>query len=97
MIYASENDPLDIYRTVVRLNNQRNEVFTLDGSLVILSPVGSKAVAIGSLMAALECDLSIRYLEAENFTVKEQPPPPASTSIVHVWLSGGPTWGGSSG
>jgi len=92
VIYASEGDPLDVYRTIMRLNAQRNEVFTLEGSLVILSPVGSKVVAIGSLMAALEGDLAIRYLEAENFVVISHSSSPVKTSIVHVWLVGAPVW-----
>jgi hypothetical protein len=93
VIYASESDPLDIYRTIVRLNREREEVFSSEGSLVILSPVGSKVVAIGSLMAALECDLAIRYLEAESYSVKAGPAAVAVESeIIHVWLTGGPAW-----
>lgn len=93
MIYASENDPLDVYRTILRLCSERNQVFAANESLVVLSPVGSKVVGIGSLMAALENDLAIRYVEAENYEVKDNAAETQlATEIISIWLSGGPNW-----
>jgi hypothetical protein len=54
IVYADEADPLDLYRTILRLDDLRKPVFReVGGSLLVLSPLGSKVTALGALMAAL--------------------------------------------
>jgi hypothetical protein len=90
IVYATEDDPLDLYRTILKLDDLRRPVFKeFGGSLLVLSPVGSKIMALGALLAALERDLPVAYLEAigynfENSKPSERPPP----FLVHVWLEG---------
>jgi len=90
IVYACEDDPVDVYRTILDIEEQRRPVF--EGtvkSVVVLSPVGSKAVALGSLMAAVERELPVVYVEAlkydlpakENAVTSEQ-------KLLHVWLHG---------
>ena len=56
-IYTDEGRPLDIYRTIMRVNKDREAVFNIfGGSMLILSPLGNRMPAIGMLMAALEGD-----------------------------------------
>ena len=90
IVYADEGDPLDLYRTILRLDDLRKPVFQeVGGSLLVLSPLGSKVTALGALMAALERDLPVAYLESIGYdldgsvvTTSKGP------NLVHVWLEG---------
>jgi hypothetical protein len=92
IVYASEKNPLDVYRTLVRLYMEREEVFAESGgSQIIVSPIGSKVVAIGTLIAALDRPIAIRYTEAERYIMDETiASQAADPSIVHIWLSDEP-------
>ena len=90
IVYADEGDPLDLYRTILRLDDLRKPVFAeTGGSMLILSPLGSKVMALGALMAALERDLPVAYLESISYELDEtsleeinQP------NLIHLWLEG---------
>lgn len=92
IVHADESDPLDLYRTILRLHSLREPVFReVGGSHVILSPVGSKVMALGALLAALEKDLPVTYLEDFSYALAaplvdslEKP------ELLHVWLEGSP-------
>ena len=90
IVYAAEDDPLDLYRTILKLDDLRRPVFEeFGGSMLVLSPVGSKIMALGALMAALERDLPVAYLEAIGYNcdaaqLAEHPRP----FLVHIWLEG---------
>jgi len=91
LVYAHEKSPLDLYRTILRIDDARRRVFeSVGGSQIILSPVGSKALSLGALMAALERDFSILHVESIGYTVDEDRVRAATQSdeIVHIWLSG---------
>jgi hypothetical protein len=93
VVYASERGPLDLYRTVLRMDDSRRRVFAeVGGSQTILSPVGSKALAVGALMAALERDFTIMYVEALGYSVDfarlDEVHGGQTTELVHVWLHG---------
>lgn len=90
IVYADEGDPLDLYRTILRLDDLRRPVFQeVGGSLLVLSPLGSRVTALGALMAALERDLPVAYLESIGYaldgsvTVMCDRP-----NLVHIWLEG---------
>ena len=92
IVYAHERDPLDLYRTILRIDGARQRVFSeVGGSMTLLSPLGSKVLAVGALMAALDRDFPVAYVESIDYDVK-----PATIElmvpqgeIVHVWLRGG--------
>ncbi|MEX1183990.1 MAG: hypothetical protein WEF86_12225 [Gemmatimonadota bacterium] len=92
IVYADERSPLDFYRTVLRIDDGRHPVFAESGgSLLILSPVGSKVLALGGMMAAVERDLPVVYVEALSYTADLQADEEASylpADVVHVWLLG---------
>ena len=92
IIYADEEDPLDVYRTLLEVDDAREPVFrSVGGSLSILSPVGSKVVAMGVLMAAVERDFPVVYVEALGFSVGQTALANWSMDrgrLAHVWLSG---------
>lgn len=90
IVYADESDPLDLYRTILRLDDLRMPVFKeVGGSMLVLSPLGSKVMALGALMAALERDLPVAYLEAMAYDLAESAPTESESSdLVHLWLEG---------
>ena len=90
IVYADESDPLDLYRTILNLHDLRNPVFEeYGGSHLILSPFGSKVMALGALMAALERNLPVVYIEAEDYSFVSLPMAPLEdTKLIHVWLEG---------
>lgn len=89
IVYAAEDDPLDLYRTVLQLDDLRQRVFQESGgSLLVLSPSG-KIMALGALMAALERDLPVAYVEAIGYSLDESAPLTVlAPDFVHVWLEG---------
>ena len=103
-IYTDEGRPLDIYRTIMRVNKDRESVFNIfGGSMLILSPLGSRMPTIGMLMAALEGGFPVVYVETLNYHVNwgkvdeiqkhmeedwEKGEMPKDLEIAHVWLYG---------
>lgn len=92
IVYAHERRPLDFYRTVLRIHDGRHRVFErTGGNLVLLSPIGSKVLALGAMMAAMERDFPVVYVESLSFEVSldgEQPSGYTVDDLVHVWLFG---------
>ena len=92
VISAIEDDPLDLYRTISAIYGRYTRVFAnVTNSHLVLTPSGSKTLAIGALMAAIEYDLPVRYVEAVSYEVKwdRVDEAQAAPSIpIHVWLTG---------
>lgn len=90
IVYADEGDPLDLYRTILRLDDRRQAVFAeTGGSMLILSPLGSKVMALGALMAALERDLPVAHLEPIGYELEASVPETIDRpNLIHVWLEG---------
>ena len=90
IVYADEGDPLDLYRTVLRLDDLRQPVFAeTGGSMLVLSPLGSKVMALGALMAALERDLPVAHLEPIGYEFEASVPERIDRpDLIHVWLEG---------
>lgn len=90
IVYADEGDPLDLYRTILQLDDLRRPVFEeTGGSILVLSPLGGKVMALGALMAALERNLPVAYLEPFGYELKPTAPAQLERpNLVHVWLEG---------
>lgn len=92
IVYADEKKPLDLYRTILRIDDARRPVFEgTGGSMIVLSPIGSKVLAIGALMAALERDFPVAHVEAIAYTVDFKKMDSLRTGcgdVVHIWLYG---------
>ena len=57
--------------------------------MLILSPLGSKVMALGALMAALERDLPIVHLESIGYELQKSAPETIDQSnLIHVWSEG---------
>jgi len=91
VVYADEHSPLDVYRAIVRIHEARKPIFESRGSQIILSPIGGKILSLGALLAALEHDFPVIYVEAiayqmdfsQTDAVKQE-----KETLVHVWLEG---------
>ena len=90
IVYADEEDPLDLYRTILRLDDLRQPVFSeTGGSMLVLSPLGSKVMALGALMAALERNLPIVHLESIAYEFMATVPTEIDNpNFIHIWLEG---------
>lgn len=91
VVYASERNPLDCYRTLSTLKTRFDR--TMKGTYeprMVLSPVGSKVLAAGALMAAIEHDMAVQYLETESYLFDNTVigPHEAPDMTVHLILSG---------
>lgn len=92
IVYAAEDDPVDLYRTVLQIDSARQRVFAATGgSTLLLSPTGSKAHALGTLMAAYEREFPVLYVECAGYesldsaTSLEEAVP---AKLRHLWLAG---------
>ncbi|HEY8127464.1 MAG TPA: hypothetical protein VIF39_01935 [Hyphomicrobium sp.] len=99
LIYVSEWNPLDSYRTISMLKERYDR--TVEGIYepqLVLSPVGSKVMAIGSLMAAIDHELTVQYVETLRYEILGQALGLTETreKMVHVWLHG-PVYAGYPG
>lgn len=92
LIYAADRNPVDLYRAILRIADARRRVFeAVGGSMVVISPLGSKAISVGALMAAIERDFPLVYVETVSYTVNESELEAAASGdseLVHVWLAG---------
>jgi hypothetical protein len=90
-IYAAEQEPLDLYRTLLRLDDARKRVYQAHGgSLLVLSPIGSRTLALGALLAALERNFPVAYLESIGYALPANlsAKSPPNWPIAHIWLTG---------
>ena len=57
---------------------------------MVLSPIGSKVLAAGAMMAAIEHEMAVQYVETEsyNFANAEPSPDDPADMMVHLVLSG---------
>lgn len=90
IIYTHENSPLDLYRSILRIDDARTRVFSqTGGSQLILSPLGSKAVCIGMLMASLDRDFPVVSVETIEYRLVDSIPNNENgAELVHLWLHG---------
>lgn len=91
IVYADERDPLDLYRTILRMDELRAVVFKeTGGSLTILSPMGSKVLSIGALMAAMERKFPVVHVESVGYSVEfdrvDEARRGGQGDLVHLWL-----------
>lgn len=91
-IYVSERNPLDCYRTISTLKKRYDK--TVDEVFfpqIILSPLGSRVIAAGAMMAAVEHGLSVHYVETLRYVFEpsaSSAQPEGREMIVHIWLHG---------
>jgi hypothetical protein len=94
IIYAHESNPLDVYRSVSTLHTVREDVFKETGETpaTILSPAGWRIGSLGMLLAAIELNLPVLYVETLGYTARSTVPTevilPEPDLKWHIWLAG---------
>lgn len=94
IVYAHESDPIDLYRSILRLHFARDRIFRENrGSEIILSPLGSKLLSLGAMLAAIEHNFPVVYVEAVEYRLdleRLNKKRTATGPLVHLWLRGEP-------
>jgi hypothetical protein len=96
IIYAHESDPMDVFQSIVRMDAARREVFRAanQSATTVLSPNGWRMGSLGMLLAAIDLDLPMLYVETIAYTTDSAPPAGLSVQrpdhLWHVWLAGVP-------
>ena len=91
IMYVSERNPLDSFRSVSTLLTRHSA--TVDGYYepeLVLSPIGSKVMAAGAMMAAIRHNLAVQYVESLRFELVDPNKPIKADQqrLAHVWLEG---------
>lgn len=89
LIYVSERNPLDSHRTISTLKERFDR--TVPGIYfpqIVLSPIGSKVMAVGAMMAAIEHNLTVQYVETLRYDWFKPKKSSSGDTIVHEWLHG---------
>lgn len=97
IIYASESNPFEVYRQIVRSVRQyKRALAPLNGCKAVVSAMSSKLSSLGALLAAYELrgglgdahvDVGAAHVEAQGYTLErpsEVPPP----TLYNLWLAG---------
>lgn len=90
IVLAGESDPLDLYHTVRRVHLAREKLLGGEFStFTVLSPMGAKVSTIGGLLAAMDLNLPVAYVETAGYSSSLfQGPMKTSGTLVHVWVDG---------
>ncbi len=87
LIYAHEADPTDVYWSISQLHTARQQSLAGAGVsfVTILSPLGRRLPSIGMLLAALEFELPLYYLETVGYSVSGVLPMDSDRQPEHLW------------
>lgn len=94
IVYASEQNPFDVYRQIYQLTQKYNRALeSIGGCKAAISAQSSKLLSIGALLAAYELRLKriarvgIVHVEAQGYELIEQMPS-ISGDLFSLWLEG---------
>lgn len=97
IIYASEENPFEVYRQIVRsVRHYRTALASLGGCKVVISAMSSKLASLGGLLAAHELrfaeptakvDVGIAHVETQGYTLSPTPGSPPAV-LYNLWLAG---------
>lgn len=94
IIHASETNPFDLYRKLVRFDlDYQSTLKLIGGARVALSAHGSKLLSIGALLAAFERKLPFYAVRATAHSLPENhwdPEQREQDRLVCLWLRGSP-------
>jgi hypothetical protein len=99
ILYAAEDDPCDVYRSLLGLFQQQKEALEpLGGISMVVSALSSKISSIGAFMAAYEKKMAVvhpigRHDPPQNLRVDHWSEEKVSTykdNLHSIWLSGEP-------
>jgi hypothetical protein len=90
-LYASEQNPFEVYRRLRAAVQHYGEVFRLlGGCRVAISPLSSKLMSLGALLAAYELKaqppgVGIAHIESQGYAIEGQT---TDAELFGLWLAG---------
>jgi hypothetical protein len=90
-LYASEQNPFEVYRRMRTAVLHYDDVFKLlGGCRVALSALSSKLMSLGALLVAYELKqvgykIGVAHIECQGYTLEPQAP---NAELVGLWLAG---------
>lgn len=99
IIYSAEDDPIDVYSSLINLYHQQQEVLEpLGGISMVISALASKVSSIGAFMAAFDGEIAIahaigRHDPPEQMDISywdEQQINRFKDNLHSIWLTGEP-------
>jgi hypothetical protein len=97
VMYASENNPFDLYRQVVSLSHRyRAALEPLGEVAIVVSEHASKLLSLGVLLAAHEAHLSVAQVLPLSYTLSDDDGTQRDATLHTAWLIGEPYDVGSS-
>lgn len=92
IIYASEQNPFDVYRALCRLDERyRSALARLGGAKTVVSAHSSKLLSLGVLLAAFERELAVPQVQPTGYLVHDAlQQDDATGELFDVWLKGEP-------
>ena len=92
VIYASERNPFDLYRTLGKLHQRYVESLqTLGFVSMVLSSHSSKLLSMGVLLTAYEFDLEVLHVSPGTYGLRDGADElRAKDEVFDLWLTGGP-------
>lgn len=99
LIYASENNPFEVYRQIRRtILHYREALRPLGGSKAVISALSSKLLSIGVLLVAYELkqagiEVAIAHVESQGYVMAAPPDAQSGEAagrgeLFSLWLSG---------
>ncbi len=100
LIYASEWNPFEVYRRLLRaIIRYREALMPLGGCKAVISALSTKLTSIGALLAAYELrqlkeqslDVGVAHVESQGYAISQadrKALPLASTKLFELWLRG---------
>lgn len=95
LILCDEGTPFDIYRKIINLDDYYRETLSklpeLSNITTIVSPLASKMLSLGMLLAAIERGLAVSYAEAGSYQFDGTSLSVSDNVLpVEIWLTGEP-------
>lgn len=96
VIYAHESNPLDVFKSISKMVSARKEVFsaTEQKAVTVLSPCGWRIGSLGMLLAAIDLELPMLYVESIRYNIVSTIPSRVEVQkpdhLWHILLAGAP-------
>lgn len=98
IILCDEHTPFDIYRQIVQIDSYYHEQLQslpgLGEIITVVSPLANKMLSLGTLLAAIERNLPVSYVEAGSYDIELEDASWAASQVESVtseiWLTGEP-------
>lgn len=99
IIYASEANPFEVYRQLMRsMVGYQQALRPLGGCKVVLSAMSSKLLSVGALLSAYELsqwrkgrdriDVGVAHVDAQGYRIAEMGQEDSATELFSLWLCG---------